>query len=110
MFNLFNTKPDTYQNIQADEFRKLKTRKEVIVLDVRTSRERAETAIPGSIHVDFFNPNFATELSRLDKSKTYLVYCRSGNRSANACAVMGDQGFTHLYNLSGGIGAWLRSR
>jgi len=110
MFNLFKTTPDTYQNIQADEFRKLQTGKDVVVLDVRTTQERADANIPGSIHLDFFNPKFETELARLDQSKTYLVYCRSGNRSAKTCRKMGDKGFTKLYNLSGGIGAWMRSR
>ncbi|MGB3777933.1 MAG: rhodanese-like domain-containing protein [Tunicatimonas sp.] len=110
MFNLFKTKPDTYQNIQADKFRELQTGKDVVVLDVRTAQERADENIPGSIHVDLFNPKFEAELDRLDPSKTYLVYCRSGNRSAKACRMMGDKGFTRLYNLSGGIGAWMRAR
>ena len=110
MFNLFKTKPDAYQNIQVDKFQELQTGKDVVVLDVRTGQERADASIPGSIHLDFFNPKFETELARLDPSKTYLVYCRSGNRSAKACRMMGDKGFTQLYNLSGGIGAWMRSR
>ena len=109
MFNLFKTKPDAHQNIRADKFRELQTGKDVVVLDVRTAQERADEAIPGSIHVDLFNPKFETKLARLDPSKTYLVYCQSGNRSAKACRIMGNKGFTRLYNLSGGIGAWRRS-
>lgn len=106
MFNLFSTKPDTYQNIKADEFKKLQARKDAVILDVRTAQEHASGAIPKSVHIDFLSPGFESELERLDKSKTYLVYCRSGNRSAKACTIMGDMGFRHLYNLSGGIGAW----
>ena len=42
----------------------------------------------------------------LDKSKNYYVYCRSGARSANACAIMNELGFENAYNLLGGIIEW----
>ena len=41
-----------------------------------------------------------------DKNKTYFVYCHSGNRSGNACNLMSEMGFEHLYNLSGGLTKW----
>jgi rhodanese-related sulfurtransferase len=46
-------------------------------------------------------------LEQLDKSKAYFVYCRSGARSARACAVMQQYGFLIAFNLLGGILAWV---
>ena len=52
------------------------------------------------------DPNFEEQVAALDKDKTYLVYCRSGNRSAKACSKMEKEGLENLYNLSGGFKAW----
>jgi rhodanese-related sulfurtransferase len=41
----------------------------------------------------------------LDRSKTWLVICRSGGRSGRAAGLMASQGFT-VYNLTGGMLAW----
>ncbi|NMM24718.1 MAG: rhodanese-like domain-containing protein [Phycicoccus sp.] len=50
--------------------------------------------------------DFATRVAALDKTATYAVYCRSGNRSGTALQQMSAAGFTHVYDLAGGIGAW----
>ncbi len=50
--------------------------------------------------------SFAQKVAALDKDKTYFVYCRSGNRSGNACEMMSKDGFKNLYNLSGGMMNW----
>lgn len=52
------------------------------------------------------NRQFPEKIGKLNKDKHYLVYCRSGNRSGQACKLMAAEGFTNLYNLSGGIGGW----
>ena len=105
MFGLFNTTKE-YTDISAAEFAELKKEKNHVVLDVRSPFEQAEGSIPGNILIDMFDPNFAQKIAKLDKTKTYLVYCRSGNRSKTACSLMARQGFENLYNLRGGIGAW----
>lgn len=99
----------SYKNITVEEFTKLMESENHQVLDVRFPEELVEGTIPGYVHINIFDPNFMSEVSKLDKSKTYLVYCRSGNRSAQACAVMGNLGFNNLNNLIGGIGAWNHS-
>ncbi len=76
------------------------------ILDVRTPDERTGGCIKNSLNVDFYNASFADELSKLDKSKTYLVYCRSGRRSGESVKLMEGMGFENVYNLDGGIGAW----
>ena len=52
------------------------------------------------------NENFKSEIAKLDKKRTYLVYCKAGVRSGNAASIMKAAGFSHLYSLDGGIDAW----
>lgn len=77
-----------------------------VILDVRTETEKVEGDIPGSILIDAMDADFYTSIDELDKSKTFLVFCRSGNRSSQACLAMNDEGFESLFNLEGGIKAW----
>ena len=78
-----------------------------VVLDVRTDDEVANGIIPNAIHIDIYKgQNFIDELEELDKSKNYYVYCRSGNRSGQACRIMDELGFKNAYNLEGGILDW----
>jgi len=57
-------------------------------------------------NIDVEASDFATKIAALDKNATYAVYCRSGNRSGTALEQMAAVGFTHVYDLAGGIGAW----
>ena len=77
------------------------------ILDVRTDDEVAEGYIPNSTHIDIYlGQGFIDELNKLDKSKNYYVYCRSGNRSGQACAIMNSIGFENTLNLEGGFMNW----
>ena len=77
-----------------------------VVLDVRTPEECNEGIIAEAIQIDFLaDHDFASALENLDKQKTYFVYCRSGNRSAQACNYMTMKGFK-TYNLMNGIMGW----
>lgn len=95
-----------YQNIDAQTFEELMRNKNHVVIDVRSPQEYAEGKIDPHKLINFFGADFKDQIEKLDQSKTYLVYCRSGNRSGKACAMMGQLGFKNLYNLQGGIGAW----
>lgn len=78
-----------------------------VVLDVRTNEEVAEGIIPEAIHIDIYKgQGFIYEVEKLDKQKNYYVYCRSGGRSAQACAIMNQLGFNNTYNLLGGFSEW----
>lgn len=80
---------------------------DVGILDVRTADEFNEGYIPGALNIDIYKgQGFLEEVNQLDKSKDYYVYCRSGARSAQACAIMREQGFENTYNLIGGITDW----
>ncbi|GGK73104.1 rhodanese-like domain-containing protein [Ornithinimicrobium pekingense] len=77
-----------------------------VVLDVRTPAEFAEGHLEGAQNLDASSPGFTATLELLDPDDTYAVYCRSGSRSAAAMQQMLDRGFTAVYHLDGGIGAW----
>lgn len=78
-----------------------------VILDVRTPGEAEDGYIPNSINIDIYlGQEFLDEVQKLDKTKNYYVYCRSGNRSAQACALMNNMGFENAYNLMGGFNEW----
>ena len=85
----------------------IENRSELVVLDVRTPEEADTGTIPGAIVIDVTAPGFADRVGELDRSVPYLVYCRSGNRSAEAVSTMADLGFAELYELESGIGEWV---
>ena len=80
--------------------------KSVVLLDVRTPAEFASGHIAGATNIDFESGNFENDIASLDKSKSYAVYCRSGNRSGQATALMAKAGFKSIFNLDGGIINW----
>jgi rhodanese-related sulfurtransferase len=95
------TVAQTYDLIQQN-----KGNDKFVILDVRTPDEYASGHIAGSILIDFNAANFKDEVNKLDKDLTYLIYCRSGNRSASAAKVMVENGFKDVYNMTGGINEW----
>lgn len=79
-----------------------------VILDVRTNQEYLTSYISGAVNLDFYAEDFLLHLSKLDKSKIYLVYCRSGRRSLLTVQMMleDDLGFESVYNLKNGIRSW----
>ena len=78
----------------------------VTVIDVRTPDEFAEGHLEGATMIDFSSPTFADDVAALDPAGNYLVYCRSGNRSGQAVAVMQQLGFERVWDMEGGVVAW----
>lgn len=96
-----------YKNVNARDFKQLiEETEDAVIIDVRSEAELAEGSVPGHQMINLYSPDFASKIDKLDKDKTYFVYCRGGNRSSSACSFMATKGFKKLYNLSGGIGAW----
>ena len=79
----------------------------LVVIDIRTPEETAVGTLPNAIELDFYSDSFRSELDALDRTVPYLVYCRSGNRSAEAVSAMADLGFERVYELRGGIVTWV---
>lgn len=95
-----------FVDVDANRFAELIKQPNTVLLDVRTAREFAEGHISGAILIDVNAADFSRRVAGLDKSKTYLVHCRSGVRSVRACNELADTGMLNLYNLVGGIIAW----
>ncbi|HLV38605.1 rhodanese-like domain-containing protein [Xanthomarina sp.] len=77
------------------------------ILDVRTDEEVEDGIIPEALCIDIYlGQDFIDQIENLDKSKNYYIYCRSGGRSAQACAIMNQLGFENTYNLLGGFDDW----
>ncbi len=92
---------------QEEWVAQFKTDDNAVILDVRTLAEVEEGYIPRAINIDIFlGEGFLSEIEKLDKQKNYYVYCRSGNRSAQACAIMNSKGFENTFNLEGGFMNW----
>ena len=93
-------------NLNVTEFSAKAAEPGVVTLDVRTPGEFAEGYIEGARLINFQSGNFENEIATLDKSATYAVYCRSGNRSGQAVKVMQAAGFTNVFNMNGGVIDW----
>ena len=92
---------------QKDWVNQLENDNNSVILDVRTQEEVNDGFIPNAINIDIYKgQGFVYELEELDKTKNYYVYCRSGARSAQACAIMNQLGFEKAYNLLGGFNEW----
>jgi rhodanese-related sulfurtransferase len=94
-------------NLDSETFEKMiKETEDSVILDVRTKEEYHKRRIPDSTLIDIYKPDFLSQLEKLDRDKTYFVYCRSGSRSFNAAVWMQKIGFTNVFNLENGINDW----
>ncbi len=87
----------------------LQTQSAPQLIDVRTPEEIVEGKISTAKEIDFFDENFSSSLLSLDKSVPYVVYCRSGKRSAKTLKMMKEAGFTDVRDLNGGYNNWKKA-
>jgi|UniRef100_UPI00404B70EC phage shock protein E len=90
-------------NLGATEFLEKASTKDVVLIDVRTPGEFAEGNIVNALNIDVQSSSFDSQIAQLDPTKTYALYCRSGNRSGIAAEKMADAGFTYIYNATVGF-------
>lgn len=69
------------------------------IIDVRTPAEFADGRVEGAVNLDVQDAGFEASLAKLDKNAEYIVYCRSGNRSAIAVQIMAEAGITNVVDL-----------
>jgi rhodanese-related sulfurtransferase len=74
------------------------------LIDVRTAAEVARGRIAGARNIDL--SELPRRLAEIDPEQPCVLYCHSGARSTQACALLARNGYVKLYNLSGGIAAW----
>lgn len=77
-----------------------------VILDMRTPEEFFGEYIENAVNLDYYSDTFRNDLDKLDKNKTYLIYCRSVRRSENALNIMKELDFREVYNMLGGIIKW----
>jgi len=95
------------KDIGTTEATHLINREDALLLDVREDKEIADGKIINAKHVPL--SHLQTRLAEMDqyKEKPVIVYCRSGNRSSQACKILKKAGFSQSFNLSGGYSAWI---
>lgn len=79
---------------------------DLVILDVRTDEEFTAGHIEGAENIDVKSESFKDDVGKLDKSKSYIVHCRTGRRSETAVQIMEDMGFTDIYWMQDGIVGW----
>jgi len=93
-------------DLSGEEFKKkFESTPGAVLVDVRTPGEYRSGTIQGARNIDFLSPDFKNDFLKLDKNKSYFLFCRSGNRSGQACRMLAKEGYK-VYNLDGGIGEW----
>jgi rhodanese-related sulfurtransferase len=95
------------KKISSENLILLDKNKDIQVVDVRRSKEYNSGHITGAINIDFYKSSFVEDINKLDKSKTTVVYCKSGNRSNKSALIMDSLGFTDFYDFSEGINGWI---
>ncbi|MDQ3046805.1 MAG: rhodanese-like domain-containing protein [Bacteroidota bacterium] len=95
-------------NVSAERFKSIAaSEKDAVIIDLRTNDEIKKGIIKGAIQMDYLAKDFDTQMAKLDKNKTYLVYCQGGGRSGDAAEYMEKQGFKRVFNLEKGFSDWV---
>ena len=90
----------------ADLIEKHKGDTNFVILDIRTPGEYQSGHLKDATMIDYYSNAFVNDIGRLDREKTYLVYCRSGNRSARSLDLFKKLQFQRVYHLATGIISW----
>lgn len=101
------TQSTVITNLSSERFKAItEGDKAGIIVDLRTPDEIAKGYIKGAVFVDYLSKEWEKEVAKLDKNKTYYVYCAAGGRSADAAEYMEKHGFKKVYNLEKGFSEW----
>jgi rhodanese-related sulfurtransferase len=99
----------TVKNVNAEEFKKMIDAKKGEVIDLRTTNEiESKGKIRDSKQLDYLAKDSEEQIKKLDKNKTYLIYCAGGGRSGQAAELMQKLGFKEVVNLEKGFDDWKR--
>jgi rhodanese-related sulfurtransferase len=93
-------------SLSPADFRKQLASGNGILIDVRTATEYDSERIQGAININVNDSSFTDEINKLDKARSYFVYCGIGKRSARAVAIMKKNGFVEVYDLQSGLDEW----
>lgn len=97
-----------YKTISVSDARAMmQSSSNVLVIDVRTPEEYVQGHLKGAINIPL--SDLPPRIEALEQNRPILVYCQTGYRSAQASSILVKAGFTKVYNLEGGIIAWINS-
>lgn len=95
------------EHVDAATFKKLIDEKKSSLIDLRTDDElKNKGFIKGAAQIDYFKKDAEETIAKLDKNKTYLIYCAGGGRSGECAELMQKLGFIHVVNLEKGFDDW----
>ena len=95
--------------VTAEEMQTILELEDVQLVDVRSAKEYEEIHISNAQNIDFLSPTFDDDITKLDKAKPVIVYCKGGGRSAKCAKKLKNAGFKKIYDLEGGISKWQHS-
>lgn len=99
----------SYRTITPLEAKSLiETRKDLLLVDVRSPEEFQGGTLPGATLIPFWD--FAKGRYDLPKDKPILLICAVGGRSLACGQLLASQGYREVYNLKGGLDAWVQQR
>ncbi len=96
-------------NLSSERFKAIIANdKDGVIIDLRTTDEINKGFIKGSVQLNFLAKDAEQQIDKLDKNKTYYIYCAAGGRSADAAEYMESHGFKRIYNLEKGFSDWAK--
>lgn len=100
--------PTVVTNVSAEDFQKLSSAdKNSMIIDLRTDDELSKKGfIKGAVQIDWLAKDNEQKIDKLDKNKTYYIYCASGGRSGECAEYMEKHKFKKVVNLSKGFTGW----
>lgn len=109
LWSLFGNRMRGINEVNCAEALQLINHKNALILDVREESEYKSGHILNAKWIPL--GRLADRLGELERHReqAIVVVCRSGQRSASACATLVKKGFTQAHNLSGGVNAWQKS-
>lgn len=95
------------KNVDATTFKKYIDENKSVLIDLRTADEiKTKGMIKGALQIDFLAEGAESSILKLDKKKTYLIYCAGGGRSGDCAELMQKSGFKQIVNLEKGFSDW----
>ena len=95
------------KEVDAFGLEQMRDQSEVVLIDVRTDAEFAQGSIQGAKHMPLHMLPLVAD--QIESEKPVILICRSGARSAQACAFLASKGFGNVYNLRGGVMGWAQA-
>lgn len=97
------------RNLSLDDFLVLQKNTNISLIDIRTLDELYYTwIIDWAKHIDYYSADFDTFIAKSDKKKTYVLYCNSWHRSADALITMHTMWYKDIYHIAWGIQYWIQ--